>query len=903
MARIFVDGKPYNVREDVSLLDAILSLGIDLPYFCWHPAMGSIGACRQCAVKKFKDEKDTRGKIVMACMEKVEEDLRVSVEDEEARAFRASVIEWLMTNHPHDCPVCDEGGECHLQDMTAMTGHDYRRFRFKKRTFHNQDLGPFIHHEMNRCIVCYRCYRFYCEYAGGTDFAAFAGHNRVYFGRHKEGPLENEFSGNLVEVCPTGVFTDKTLRRHYTRKWDLRAAPSVCVHCSLGCNTIIGERYGRLRRVRNRYHPEVNGYFLCDRGRYGYEFVNGERRVLAPRAVERQKGVVSSGAEGLAGRVAKVLARGQRVVGIGSPRASLEANFLLRKLVGPENFFAGTSDNEAGLASLALAIMRGGPASLASQKDVAASRAVLVLGEDVTNAAPLLALALRQAVRRKPLEDVQKLGIPTWQNDAARTVIQDSKGPCFVATPCPTKLDAIAVGTYRAAPRDIARLGFAVAHGIDPASPEPADLSGEARRLAGEIAGALRQAEQPLVVAGLSLGEEAVLQAAANIVRALGKEGRPAGLCLTFPECNTLGSALLEGRRLGELVREASEKPVDGAIILENDLFRRGEPEIIEALLRHCRRVVVLDHLENETSAKADILLPAATFAESTGTLVNNEGRAQRFFRVMLPRGEARESWRWLREIGAALGRPEFGKLVQFDDVLEEIAAEVPALAGVRDAAPLSSFRIDGQRIPRAPHRESGRTAVSADKNVSEPKPPQDPDSALSMTMEGRKGVPPPALIPFYWSPGWNSVQALNKFQEEVGGPLRGGIPGRRLVIPGTGAQPPIFPPPPAAMTGGDEWQLFPVPHIFGSEELSSLSPGIRDLSPKPYVLLNGEDALELGIREGSRVELEAGGRRLELPVRLSDEVARGTAGLPAGLSGFSGSPAPGPGRIRKVPE
>jgi NADH-quinone oxidoreductase subunit G len=902
MAKIFVDGKSYNVREDASLLDAILSVGIDLPYFCWHPAMGSVGACRQCAVKKFKDEKDSEGKIVMACMEKVEEGLRVSVEDEEARAFRASVIEWLMTNHPHDCPICDEGGECHLQDMTVMTGHDYRRFRFKKRTFLDQNLGPFINHEMNRCIVCYRCYRFYCEYAGGTDFAAFAGHNRVYFGRHKEGPLESEFSGNLVEVCPTGVFTDKTLKRHYTRKWDLRTAPSVCVHCGLGCNTIIGERYGVLRRVRNRYHPEVNGYFLCDRGRYGYEFVNSERRVLAPRAVEAPKTPAWGAVGGVTGQVARLLQRGPRVVGIGSPRASLEANFLLRQLVGPDNFFAGTSDGEAELASLALDIMRAGPARLASQQDAAASRAVLVLGEDLTNTAPMLALALRQAVRQTPLEDVRKLGIPTWQSDAARTVIQRAKGPCFIATPQSTKLDAVAALVYRAAPLDIALLGFAVAHGLDSAAPEPGALSDEARRLAKDIASTLRQAERPLVVAGLGAGEAGILRAAANIVRSLGTTGRPAELCLTFPECNTLGTALLGGRRLGELLREAGEKPVEAAIVLENDLFRRAAPALVEKFLGSCRRIVVLDHLENETSARADILLPSATFAESTGTLVNHEGRAQRFYRVMLPRGEARESWRWLRDIGAALGRPEFARIVLFDDVLEEMASEIPALDGVREAAPLSSFRIDGQKIPRAPHRQSGRTAVNADKNVSEPKPPEDPDSALSMTMEGRKGMPPPALIPFYWSPGWNSVQALNKYQAEVGGPLLGGIPGRRLVIPKEGSRPPYFPAPPAAVTGPAEWQVFPVHHIFGSEELSLLSPGIRELSPQPYLLLNREDALELGVEEGSRVELEAGGRKLELPAKLSDGVARKTAGLPAGLSGLSGLPARGLGIVRRVP-
>ncbi len=152
-----------------------LGLGFDLPYFCWHPAMHSVGACRQCAVKQFRDENDTRGSIVMACMTPVTDGMRVSIDDPEARRFRSGVIEWMMTNHPHDCPVCDEGGECHLQDMTVMTGHCQRRFRFKKRTCTNQDLGPFVAHEMNRCIACYRCTRFYNEYAGGRDFGVIRG--------------------------------------------------------------------------------------------------------------------------------------------------------------------------------------------------------------------------------------------------------------------------------------------------------------------------------------------------------------------------------------------------------------------------------------------------------------------------------------------------------------------------------------------------------------------------------------------------------------------------------------------------------------------------------------------------------------------------------------------------------
>ena len=198
MAKIWIEGVAHDVDPAKNLLEAALELGADLPYFCWHPALGSVGACRQCAVKQFRDEKDTQGKLVMACMTSAAEGTRISITDEEAKEFRKSITELLMVNHPHDCPICDEGGECHLQDMTLMTGHIYRRYRFKKRTFRNQYLGPFITHEMNRCIACYRCVRFYREYAGGRDFDVFAAHNHVYFGRHEDGVLESEFSGNLA---------------------------------------------------------------------------------------------------------------------------------------------------------------------------------------------------------------------------------------------------------------------------------------------------------------------------------------------------------------------------------------------------------------------------------------------------------------------------------------------------------------------------------------------------------------------------------------------------------------------------------------------------------------------------------------------------------------------------------
>src|SRR5687767_167240 len=407
MATLYIDNKAYEVNSGKNLLETCLTLGFDLPYFCWHPALGSVGACRQCAVKVYKDENDQKGRLIMSCMEPVTNNQRISVNDVEAKEFREMVIEWLMTNHPHDCAVCDEGGSCHLQDMTVMTGHNYRNYRFKKRTHKNQYLGPFINHEMNRCIQCYRCVRFYKDYAGGNDLDVFASRGNVYFGRHEDGALENEFSGNLTEVCPTGVFTDKTLKQHYTRKWDLTTAPSVCHHCSLGCNIIAGERYGKLRAITSRYNGEVNGYFICDRGRFGYEFVNAPGRI---RNSSVNKQVV--GQETVLGDVAGFL-RTSRVIGIGSPRASIQSNFALKTLVGKDNFYHGVSENEHDLANLAIKILHEGPARTPSMKEVETADAVFILGEDLTNTAPMLALAVRQSVRQQPLQqpaNMNKIG-------------------------------------------------------------------------------------------------------------------------------------------------------------------------------------------------------------------------------------------------------------------------------------------------------------------------------------------------------------------------------------------------------------------------------------------------------------------------------------------------------------
>ncbi len=896
MVQIFVENKPYEVKPDQNLLDACLSLGFDLPYFCWHPALHSVGACRQCAVKQFRDENDTSGRIVMACMTPAANGVRISIDDREARAFRAGVIEWLMLNHPHDCPVCDEGGECHLQDMTVMTGHSRRRYRGAKRTFINQDLGPFVNHEMSRCIQCYRCVRFYGDYAGGGDLAAFSLRSQVYFGRHQSGVLESPFSGNLAEICPTGVFTDKSLKRHYARKWDLETAPSVCVHCALGCNTIPGARYGSLRRISNRFNGAVNGYFLCDRGRYGYEFVNSPRRLRQPLLRKGRSGPAAPVSATAALRRLREIISDSRVAGIGSPRASLEANFALRRLVGPAMFASGMSEGDWRLAQKTSRILKEGPARSVSLDEVRRADAVLVLGEDVTNFAPMLDLALRQSVRQMPVRETSG-AIPPWDDKAMREAVQQRRGPLFIATPAPTSLDAIATTAWRAAPDEIARLGFMVASLLDKSAPAPAGLGSRERSIATAIAAALGEAERPLVIAGTGLGSEAVLEAAANVAWTLSAGGRTAGLCLTLPEANSMGAALMEGGPISRAVEAIESGSADTVVILENDLCRRAAPSLVENLFEKARHVIVIDSLINPTVARAGVALPAATFAESDGTFVSSEGRAQRYFKVMPPSGEVMESWRWLAAMGPAA---DAWRMV--GEVAKDLENDLPVFSGISAAVYGAGFRISGQKIARQPRGYSGRTAMSADIGVAERQPPVDDDSPLSFSMEGFQGEPPPPLIPRYWAPGWNSVQALNKFQEEVGGPLRGGNPGRRLIEPAPGRpeqppapQPPFFNLPPAPFSPpAGRWLLAPLYHTFGSEELSILSPGIRQLAPAAYLALSQKDADDLGIGAGGIAELETATGFLRLPVRLAETLPSGVAGVPVCLEGLEGIVSPG---------
>ncbi|MGP9692415.1 NADH-quinone oxidoreductase subunit NuoG [Psychrobacter sp. AOP30-A2-5] len=543
MAVIHIDGTTVEVDSADNLLQACLSLGIDVPYFCYHPALGSVGSCRQCAVKQFQNKEDMeagRGRLVMSCMVAPGDDMYISVTDDEAKAFRKSMVELLMTNHPHDCPTCEEGGHCHLQDMTYMSGHSRRRYRFTKRTHHNQELGPFIAHEMNRCIACYRCVRFYKDYAGGEDLGVYGSNNRVYFGRDKDGQFESEFSGNLTEVCPTGVFTDKTHSERYNRKWDMQYAPSICHGCSAGCNISPGERYGELRRIENRYNGEVNRYFLCDRGRFGYGYVNRDDRPT--QALERinDKHVKINIDYALDETIKRL--KDKKVIGIGSPRASLETNFALKNLVGFDKFSTGLNHQQQALVNKCIEVLSTDGIYNPSMTDIESYDAVLVLGEDITQTSSRVALSVRQAAKNEGLKMAAALQTQPWLAEPVKRIAQDALSPVYVIDVVQTKLEDISKVSVVATPEDITKLGFKVADEIanfaddfaEIADPQAAEQDVDTatstnastetdgmQALAKQIAYDLIQADKPLVISGSSLSSTVLIEAAAQITQAL----------------------------------------------------------------------------------------------------------------------------------------------------------------------------------------------------------------------------------------------------------------------------------------------------------------------------------------------------------------------------------------------
>ena len=867
MVKVTIDGKVLEVDENNNLLEEVLSHGEDLPYFCWHPSMGSVGSCRQCAVIEYADDDDQRGRLNMACMTSPRDGARYSIE--KAADFRAQAIESIMINHPHDCPVCEEGGECHLQDMTVMSGHTYRRYDGKKKTHNNQYLGPFIGHEMNRCITCYRCVRYYKDYAGGTDFGPQASHDNTYFGRWQEGPLESEFSGNLVEVCPTGVFTDKPFSKHYTRKWDLQTSPSVCFGCSVGCNTNPGERYGTLRRVVNRFNDEVNGYFLCDKGRFGAEFVNSDQRInVSMTRNKHDSDPVQVDSEAARKSLQSMAAN---AIGIGSPRASMEANYALRELVGADNFVPGMSDAELGMCRQMVDAITTCPANIASNKDVEKADAVVILGEDITNTASRIALAVRQSVKNKGKAMAKAAKFPDWHDAAIRQLAMDAKSPVFIFSAHSTRLDDVSETTHICNASRSAKIGFALASAIDTSAPAVDGLDNEEQELVKSIAEVLGNAENPLVISGSGSNDPALIDAAVNLATALANRNNEANvnLVLVPGEANSIGLTLLLQDNQNSLDKTLAGDAKQ-AIVLENDLYRRAATDTVDSFIQQLDKLAVLDSLKNRTGEQANLVLAAGTFAETSGTFVNYEARGQHFFATFKPVETILPSVSWLSD-------------KSLYELTQACAENIAGCSAMTQLCPAPDFNFAGMKVPRQQHRYSGRTAMRADVNVHEPKQEQDENGVMSFSMEGVPATKDSTVFNTPWSGGWNSNQSVFKFQKHTGEALKQAGHGVRLINNES------------SESNYKQWQendaaaegfaTVPLYHIFGSEELSGFTPAIKEKATSAYVALNSEDAKKLGLNESDGVSIDG---KISLPFIIRDSLARGSVGVSVGLSGLN---------------
>lgn len=571
----------------------------------------------------------------------------------------------------------------------------------------------------------------------------------------------------------------------------------------------------------------------------------------------------------------------------------MESNFALRELVGEENFYTGIAHGEQERLQLALKVLREGGIYTPALREIESYDAVLVLGEDVTQTGARVALAVRQAVKGKAREMAAAQKVADWQIAAILNIGQRAKHPLFVTNVDDTRLDDIAAWTYRAPVEDQARLGFAIAHALDNSAPAVDGIEPELQSKIDVIVQALAGAKKPLIISGTNAGSAEVIQAAANVAKALKGRGANVGITMIARSVNSMGLGIMGGGSLEEALTELETGRADAVVVLENDLHRHASATRVNAALAKAPLVMVVDHQRTAIMENAHLVLSAASFAESDGTVINNEGRAQRFFQVYDPayydsKTVMLESWRWLHSLHSTLLSREVD-WTQLDHVIDAVVAKIPELAGIKDAAPDATFRIRGQKLAREPHRYSGRTAMRANISVHEPRQPQDIDTMFTFSMEGNnQPTAHRSQVPFAWAPGWNSPQAWNKFQDEVGGKLRFGDPGVRLFETSENGLD-YFTSVPARFQPQDgKWRIAPYYHLFGSDELSQRAPVFQSRMPQPYIKLNPADAAKLGVNAGTRVSFSYDGNTVTLPVEIAEGLTAGQVGLPMGMSGIA---------------
>ncbi len=666
MINLEIDGKTVQVDNGATVMEAASKLGIFVPHFCYHKKLSIAANCRMCLVQVEKAPKP-----LPACATPATEGMKVQTASEYAKTAQKGVMEFLLINHPLDCPICDQGGECQLQDLAVGYGGSASRYQEEKRVVVNKNLGPLISTDMTRCIHCTRCVRFGQEVAGVMELG------QVGRGEHSEilafvgKTVDSELSGNVIDLCPVGALTSKPFR-YSARTWELSRRKSVSPHDGLGTNLIVQVMQDRVMRVLPLENEAVNECWISDKDRFSYEALNSAERLTRPMV--RKNGVLAEAewaealqavADGLKSVKDK---HGADTIGaMASPHQTLEELYLLNKLVralGSKHIDtrlrqADTSaDGKTGARWLGMKLV-----------DIAALQSVLIVGSTLRKDHPLLANRFRQAAKKGlAINLIHCAGDELLMKVANSAIVR----PSALANTLAAVAKALAEIKGATVSADVAGL-VAVAN-----------IDGTARAMANSLA----EKEKTAVL----LGNTAQNHPHYTALHLLAQEvARLSGATLGFlgEAANNVGAAVI-GAEPGEdglCAQDMVGNPRKAYVLLGVDTeLDCHDPVATLDALKQAEFVVAMSAFRNSAAMEyADVILPIAPFTETAGTFVNTEGRVQSFNGVVKPLGEARPAWKVLRVLGNLLQMNGFDQ-DNVDAIRVEIAPDLNAfVAGKLD--------------------------------------------------------------------------------------------------------------------------------------------------------------------------------------------------------------------------
>ncbi|HYG79148.1 MAG TPA: molybdopterin-dependent oxidoreductase [Pyrinomonadaceae bacterium] len=676
LIKVTINGQDFQVAKGARLIDVCREKGFSIPSFCYYADLALQASCRMCLVRIEK-----MPKLQTSCTITCTDGMVVTTKSDEIEKAQRAMVEFLLANHPLDCPVCDRGGECELQEMAFDWGNLEERFTEPKNAAPEKYLSPIVANDPQRCILCKRCTRVCDEWMGEDAIEAGGRGAHTVIGTYG-GWLNCSQCGNCIEVCPTGTLLDATYR-HQARPWELEQTVSTCTFCSDGCEMSLGSRAGVLMRsvARDRYVNGHNGEFLCIKGRFGHPFVNHEERLRTPMIRYRKGGklIPATWDEAIAFTAQKLEQIANEhgapsIAVVGSPRITNEANYALYKfateVVGTENYAATDAFNLVPFFD-----NLGGP--LATHKDIRRAKTILLVGGEPEELQPLTGRQIRQAVR----------------NGGAKLIIVNSRE---------IRLRERATQFIHIRPGAEDAMVLALA--------DPAQHALAARKMGVEVREleALRQTlkdtEGDVVVmfgGELSQAGQAII---AQLPYEFSTDARRVLLHLLPLYNNSVGAhdvGLTRGGRNAGQILDAAGTEVRALYMAGSFLpeHLRGRDDALSKL----DFLIVQELFETETTRHADVVFPAASFAETDGTFTNNGGLVQRVRQSIPPVHQSKQDWMITAQLARAL-QVDFGFQMSASSVFREIAAKVPAYEGLR--YPLLK---DESEPVQAKHQVAGR--------------------------------------------------------------------------------------------------------------------------------------------------------------------------------------------------